>query len=193
MKVKWKLALGVALCVFLLAACSSAKELSISTRSLTEKEQILVKNSGGADMEYFVINGDLPEGQTLGITLEVHEKGKLVSENEPGVFNEDFLADRNISFGIRQGWGDQNDELIFSSSGGLIGLQLAPLKGASSHGALIDEKVVLQMGEPVYLAYWITSEDLSIRGFGNAIDEEELAALKAYDRAVLLKAELRED
>jgi len=187
---KWKRALGVALCVFLLAACSS-KELSISTRSLTEKEQILVKNSGGADMEYFVINGDLPEGQTLGISLEVYEKGKLVSENEPGVFKED-LADRNISFGIRQGWGDQNDELIFGSSGGLLGLQLEPLKGASSRGALIDEKVVLQMGEPVYLAYWIASEDMSIRDFGNAIDEEELAALKANDRAILLRAELRE-
>lgn len=187
---KGKLAVGLALIILLLAACSSSKELSISTRILTEDEQILVKNSGGADMEYFVINGNLPEGHTLGISLEVYEKGKLISENEPGLLKED-LGNRNISFGVRQGWGDQNDELIFGSASGLLGYQLEQLKGASSSGVLIDKKIVLQPDESVYLAYWIASEDMTIRGFGNPIDEEQLAELKAYDRAILLKAELR--
>ncbi|MFS0577386.1 hypothetical protein AB1K83_17365 [Sporosarcina sp. 179-K 3D1 HS] len=189
---KWKLAIGLVLCVFLLAACST-KELSISTRTLTEDERILVKNSGGADMEYFVIKGTMPEGHTLGISIEVYEKGELISENEPGLFKED-LGDRNIGFGVQPGWEDQFDELIFGSPGGLLRLNLEPIGGASSHNSFIDEKVALQPGEPpVYLAYWIASEDGRIRGFGHSLTEDDLEELKAYDRAILLKAELREE
>lgn len=187
---KWKLALGAIFCTLVLSACTS-KELSISTRALTEDERILVANSGGADMEYFVINGNLPKGHQLGISVEVYEKGELISENEPALFKED-LADRNIGFGVRLGHGDHNDELIFGSPSGLLRMDLEPIGGASAQGSLIGEKVMLQPGDSVYLADWIASEDGSIRGFAS-LDEEALAEIKSYDRAILLKAELREE
>lgn len=81
----------------------------------------------------------------------------------------------------------ESDTLIFGSSGGGSILNIEPLEGASSYGALIEGKATVTLEEPVYLAYWIGSVDDRISA---GFTKEDYADLKSFDRAFLLKAEI---
>ncbi|WP_249312905.1 hypothetical protein [Lederbergia citrea] len=153
---------------------------------MSEKESLLISNSGVELIQFFKLNGTLAEDDDFQISVEVYEQGK---------FKEELLktwggAERNyknslISFGIS----DFNDEnrplkLISGIPSGLATTNYSNNMTSSSFSNLVGEKVTLKKNEPVYLAAWLgtTKNGLCSVGSENGelpvgIEEAELAFL----------------
>lgn len=183
----------------MLTACSgdnsslkSSKALMISSNELTDEEKQLIHHSGGIEGEHFVLTGDIPDNQQLELTIEQYKDGELIN-GEPNTFIETEAYERkgNFSFAIGTKSSYGSDKAILGLPGGSLTLNLESIiEGGYSHGAATDEKVMLKLNEPIYLAYWVNSSGntLSIPDFS----EPGTPDVSAYDNAFLFKVELKE-
>lgn len=133
---------------------SSNAKITIEPYKISENESLLISKTGVENIEFFKLNGTLPEEDDLQFSVEVYEKGKLKEEllKSWGV-NEKKYQESFISFGVSDP--NRSLKLLSGIPSGIASTTYSSSMTSSSLSNLISENVKLTKNKPVYLAAWL--------------------------------------
>jgi len=181
--------------VFMLAACSTSKQnvavkttdLTIEPLKLSSKEKTLISKTGLQFIQYYKLNGRLQKNEDLKLELVKYENGKNTGElmstsDEPkNTFHNEIL-----SFGTQLLQEEKELNVLMGIQSG-ISSTTQPVKNisVSSYGSVLNKKIKLIKGKPVYLAAWMGTSKNAISGnledaegkFPNVMKQSELAVV----------------
>ncbi len=184
---KWLIG-SIVLTVFL-GGCAGNNALTITKKPYSEKEQALITKTGGVEGERFHLKGNIKKTQKVEVTLEQYDKGKRITSEPFTSMDSEFGYEGELTFSIMTAEDNGKNHAIIALPSLQVGLDIdMNEKKASGHGYLLDEKQSLTLKKPVYVAFWVSNNTDSIKGFGDMKDFDA----KAYDTTILLKLELKE-
>lgn len=189
----WLLALSMCL---LLVGCSQGKgngssKLTLEPYDLSDKEEKVVAATGRGSMFFFTLDGTLAKDMDLERTIEVYEKGKLVSD-EPFQYDEEAKKYKHSlnSFGMES---SEKDLKIFNGSeSAFITMDEDPIpeESGSSASSLLTEKVELKKDKPVYIYGMATSKNNGDSVGIGLEDGKPVGSFKKSDKAYIYKITL---
>ncbi|WP_273833928.1 hypothetical protein [Guptibacillus sedimenti] len=188
--------LGVAL---VMVACSnqessgaiSETSLEIEPAELSEREQMIVNQTGVDYQTFYTITGEVNKGEMLKASIDVYENGNkrniLSSVSKPGEFNEALHSFQLL----------MEEEKAFLTlgepNGYARGTEFLPDDLGSFSFVNIEDKVTMKKGEPVYLSYLIgtSQNELSIESNENKSTLPK--SVEEAEYAVVFKLEVTKD
>ena len=185
--------------VLVMGACSNEESsgatsetpLEIEPAELSEREQMIVNQTGVDYQTFYTITGEVNKGEMLRASIDVYENGNkrnvLSSALKPGEFNEALHSFQLL----------MEEEKAFLTlgepDGYARGTEFLPDDLGSFSFVNIEDKVVMKKGEPVYLAYLIGTSQNELTTESN---ENKLTIPKSVEEAeyaVMFTLELTKD
>ncbi|KMM38026.1 hypothetical protein [Guptibacillus hwajinpoensis] len=186
--------------VLLLVSCTShgssqtksSSSLEIEPADLSEREKIIVNQTGVDYQTFYTIDGEVNEGDVLETSIEVYEKGEgkvmLSSTSIPGdntkhkenLNSFQILMEEEVSYFTI---GDPN--------GYVRGNEFIPDNLVSFSFVHLEEKITITKDEPVYLSYLIGTSQNELSAEGNEDVTSLPKSVSDAEYAVVFKLELK--
>lgn len=187
--------LAVSMCL-LLVGCSQGKgngssTLTLEPYDLSDKEEKVVAATGRGSMFFFTLDGTLAKDMDLERTIEVYEKGKLVSD-KPFQYDEEAKKYKHSLNSIGMESSEKELKILHGNESTFITMDEDPIseENSSSATTLLTEKVELKKDTPVYIYGMATSKNGEDTGSLGLEDGEPAGGFKNSDRAYVYKITL---
>lgn len=178
------------------AGIKSSPKVTIEPYTLSDQEDLLINKTGVDAIDYFSLTGTLEDDYDLQFFVEEYENGEFKQELL-STFDEveNTFKKELISFGINT---IQEEDSVFlnvlaGTPSSLLSTNYVNQMSTSSTGALINEKITLEVNKPIYLSGWVGTNANSLRSIGNEVNGEFPVGLEEAEKALLFKVILTDE